>query len=143
MGRLKIKRPVIVKTIVTEEFKQNATTELSKEVSLLDRQIMQLEIQSRQVQEQIDYLSGQLNKNAEEQLKQGLIEIAQRIEQLSILKHEILTRLDSIDNIDLGEKMITGNLENYVEVGIGDDLYEKFKHAEIIIKDGIIVEIVE
>ena len=47
-----VKRPVAIKTVVTNGFKTQASEEINKELHLLDAQIMQLELQNKQIQDQ-------------------------------------------------------------------------------------------
>lgn len=138
---LKVKRPVVVKTIVTDEFKKQATEELSKELHLLDSQLMQLQLQNKQIQDQTNSLTGVYGDEGLKQIQQALVEISQRIEQINNLKLELQNQKESINHLALNNVIVTGNLENYVELAIGENLYEKFNHAEILVKDGIIQEI--
>ena len=138
---IRVKRPVKVKTIVTDGFKQQAKEELNKEIRLLDNQIMQLELQSKPIQDQISGLYfGEQNSD---QVQQSLDEIVRRLEQMGELKQELQFQQDNIENLVLNNIIITGSLENYVELKPGHNLYEKFKDAEILVKDGIIQEIIE
>jgi len=136
---IKIKRNVTVKTIVTEEFKKNSNHEINKELQLLDSQIMQLELQSKQMQDQLanDFSA---TENAP-QLRQAVMEISQRLAQLAGLKQELLTQRENINGLEIGNLINTGSLENYVEIAVGDNIYEKYKTAHIIVKDGIIQDI--
>jgi len=138
---LKIKRNITVKTIVTEEFKKNSSQEINKELQLLDSQIMQLELQSKQMQDQLanDF---SVSENAP-QIRQAINEISQRLTQYAGVKQELLQQRENINGLEPGNLINTGNLENYVEISVGDNIYEKYKTASIIVKDGIIQEIRE
>lgn len=141
---IRVKRPVKVKTVVTEGFKQQAKDELKKEMHLIDNQIMQLELQSKQIQDQISGVSSSFyGEHDVEQIQQSLEEIMRRIQQMGELKQELQFQEDNIDHLTLDNVIVTGSLENYVELKPGENLYEKFKDAEIIIKDGVIQEIVQ
>lgn len=143
MKKIKVKRPVTIKTIVTPQFKDNASNELSKEIHLLDSQIMQLELQNKQVLDQAAGLSADLNIESSKQIQDALTEIAQRLQQMTGLKHELVSQKDTIANIALENVIVTGNLENYVELEVGQNLYDAFKNAEIIVKDGVIQDIID
>lgn len=136
---LKIKRNITVKTIVTEEFKKNSSQEINKELQLIDSQIMQLELQSKQMQDQLanDFSASE---NAP-QIRQALTEISQRLTQYAGVKQELLQQRENINSLETGNLINTGSLENYVEISVGDNIYEKYKTASIIVKDGIIQEI--
>ncbi|HSA05837.1 MAG TPA: YlqD family protein [Candidatus Gastranaerophilales bacterium] len=140
---IRVKRPVKVKTIVTDGFKHQAKEELSKEIRLVENQIMQLELQGKQIQDQISGASalyyGEQNL---EQIQVSLDEIIRRLQQMGELKQELQFQQENIEHLALDNVIITGSLENYVELRPGENLYEKFKDAEIIVKDGVIQDIV-
>lgn len=141
---IKVKRPVKVKTVVTEGFKQQAKDEINKELRLLDTQIMQLEVQSKQIQDQVTGgLSGYFGEGSPEQIQQAMEEIIQRLQQMSELKQELQFQKENIDHLALNNVIITGSLENYVDLKPGENLYDKFKEAEILVKDGIIQDIID
>lgn len=141
---IKVKRPVKVKTIVTEGFKQQAKEELNKEIRLIDNQIIQLELQSKQIQDQMTgAVAHFFAENSPEQVQQALDEVLQRLQQMGELKQELQYQKDNIDHLALNNVIITGSLENYVELRPGENLYDKFKEAEILVKDGIIQDIIE
>ena len=55
---IRVKRSVKIKTIVTNGFKQQTKEEINKEIRMIDNQIMQLELQNKQIQDQISSLSS-------------------------------------------------------------------------------------
>lgn len=141
---IKVKRPVKVKTIVTEGFKTQAKEELNKEIRLIDTQIMQLELQSKQIQDQTSGgLSQYFTEGNPEQAQQAFEDILQRLQQMGELKQELQFQKENIEHLSLNNVIITGSLENYVELKPGENLYDKFKEAEILVKDGVIQDIIE
>ena len=140
MYSISVKRPVIIKTIVTKDFKKQAVEELMNELQVLDSQIMQLELQSRQVHDQFSTM-GYMTEENKMYVHKAVEEIHSRLEQLGALRNELNGHKESIEHLALNNVMITGSLENYVELKVGENLYDKFKDAEIIIKDGIIQDI--
>ena len=138
---LRVKRPVTIKTIVTDDFKKQANEEINKELHLLESQIMQLELQNKQIHDQISSYSANFGEENPEQIKQAVAEISNRLQQMTILKQELQSQRDSINHLAHDNLIVTGSLENYVDLAVGENLYDKFKEAEIIVKDGIIQEI--
>ena len=53
-NNIKVKRPVTIKTVITDEFKTHAAEELNKELHLLETQLLQLELQNKQIQDQVN-----------------------------------------------------------------------------------------
>jgi|GEM_PF-175227 hypothetical protein len=141
MKSITVKRPVRIKTVVTDRFKQQVQEELNKEIHLLDSQIMQLEVQSKQIHDQASEFSSLYIDHNTEQIQQALEDVARKLQQMGELKHELVSQRDNISHLALNNVIITGSLENYVELRQGENIYEKFKEAEILVKDGIIQEI--
>ncbi len=140
---IRVKRPVKIKTIVTHKFKEQAQNDLGKEITMLEVQIMQLELQSKQIQDQVSSLSSTYENQNFDQIQQSLNEVSKRLEQMSELKQELQSQKESITHLLLDNIIVTGSLENYVELKTGENIYEKFKEAEIIVKDGVIQDIIE
>lgn len=138
---IKVKRPITIKTIVTEQFKRQTEDELNKELHMLENQILQLELQNKQIQDQAASYASMYSGNEAKQIQEALTEIAAKIQQMNIFKQELHSQRESINHMTLDNMIITGSLENYVELSVGENIYDKFKEAEIIIKDGIIQEI--
>ena len=138
---IKVKRPVSVKTVVTDNFKKQAMEELNKEIHLLDSQIIQLELQNKQIHDQAAGFGTGYGEENIQQIQQALNEIAGKLQQMSLLKQEIQSQRENISHLGLNNLLLTGSLENYVELRVGDNIYDRFKNAEIIIKDGVIQEI--
>lgn len=143
INSIKVKRPIKIKTVVTDKFKEQAQEELNKEIHLLDSQIMQLEMQNKQIQDQVSEFTGIYGESNIEQIQEALKDISQKLLQMGDLKKELVSQKESISHIGLNNIIITGSLDNYVELKKGENIYDKFHEAEIIIKDGIIQKIVE
>lgn len=138
---IKVKRPVTIKTIVTDDFKKQATDEINKELHLLDSQIMQLELQNKQIHDQLGNYGSSFGDEGGQQIQEALNELSNRLQQLVSLKQELQSQKDSINHLASENLVVTGSLENYFELSIGENIYEKFKTAEIIVRDGIIQDI--
>ena len=124
VDKIFIKRSVTVKTILTKKFKEETEEEFLREIALIDDQILQTESRIRQRQDTV--LSN---------------ELSHKLEQLVFLKQELVAHHDDFDRLPLEEEVVTGMLDNYFELKIGDNLYDKVKDAEIKVRDGIIEKI--
>lgn len=138
---IKVKRPVTIKTVVTDMFKKQASDEINKEIHLIDTQIMQLEIQNKQIQDQAFNFSASYGEDATKQIQAAIEEISSRLEQMSALKQELVSQRENLNHMALNNVVVTGSLENYVELKVGENIYDRFRNAEILVKDGIIQEI--
>ncbi|EKE02816.1 MAG: hypothetical protein ACD_20C00328G0009 [uncultured bacterium] len=138
---IKVKRPVTIKTVVTDVFKKQANEEINKELHLLDSQIMQLELQNKQIHDQAGSYGAAYGEEGSKQIQDALTEISSRMQQMASLKQELQSQRDSINHLADENVVVTGSLENYFELKIGENIYDKFKNAEIIVRDGIIQDI--
>lgn len=135
-----LKRQVTVKTLVTDTFRQRAKGELSKELTLIDTQLQQLEAQYQYSLQQLEKVAQQ-GQNVQNQLQQLNTEAQQKRNQLATLKMQVSSELGNLDKIENGQYIITGMLENMVEIRVGDNIYEKLGNAEMLVEDGIVKSI--
>lgn len=140
MTSIPLKRQVTVKSLVTEQFRQKARGELSDELRLIESQLEQLENQYQSTLKQIENLarSGQ---NVTKQFEQLNKEAQEKRNQLTNVKMQVSTNIANLDRVKNGDLVVTGVLENYVDVQIGDNIYEKLRGAEVIIEDGVVKSI--
>ena len=136
MPSLTVKRPVQVIAIVTEQFKKELTEELQTAADDTQRRIEQLEFQSRR------YVSDLQRSD----LTQAMA-LRQRLEgekqKHETLRKELLDRLGEVQGLAMDSEFPRGTIEGTVEVQPGDNLFDKVGKAEIVVKDGVIVEIRE
>ena len=142
MDSIQLKRPVMIKAIVTEGFKTNANAEIQNALQQIDLQLQQLEFQSKRAisdleKRLMDPASG-ISRTQVEGLR-GQVEGERN--RLAGMKNELLQRMEVIKQLELGSEFVQGTVDNYVEVKKGDNLYEKMSNTEVIVKDGVIVEI--
>lgn len=139
---LNLRRQAIIKAIVTDTFKQQASAELQGALQQIDMQMQQLEFQGKRAISDLEKkgitpagpeLTAQLN-----QLKS---QIEQERQNLFSAKNDMMQKLNMIGQLDPGSEFVQGNVDNFVDVKIGDNLYAKLSAPEIIVKDGIVVEI--
>jgi CII-binding regulator of phage lambda lysogenization HflD len=137
---VQLKRQVTVKTLVTDKFREKAKSELSNELQLIDTQMQQLEAQYQHSLQQLEKVAQQ-GQNVQKQLQQLEVDAQQKRTQLASLKMQVSSELGNIDKIPNGNFVVTGILENFVELKVGDNIYEKLMNAEMIVEDGIVKSI--
>lgn len=139
MESIKLKRPVAVKAIVTEKFKSEAQKEIQQALQNFDLALQQLEFQGKRALSDLDKNPDVPNK---EQARQGLQgQIEQQRGQINAQKAELLQRLNMIAQLEMNSEFMQATVDNYVDIKVGDNLYEKLSNTEVIVKDGIVVEI--
>lgn len=140
MEKLKVKRQLVVKTIVTEGFKKRAADEMMQELKLVDDQINHLQIQLNSIIQEIKQGSGGVNVLPRE-AEQIINDLNLKLQQLMNFKQNLQVQTENINKTQDGDVIVTGSLENYVDLNIGDNIYDKLLNKEIIVKDGIIQDI--
>jgi len=136
MASLTVKRQVAVIAIVTEQFKQELTAELQEAADDTQRRIEHFEFQSRK------YVSDlqRTDLTRAMALRQQLEAEKQKHETLH---KELLDRLTEVKGLEMGSEFPRGTIEGTVEVAEGDNLFDKVGNAQIVVKDGVIIEIRE
>ena len=122
MGLL-IKRPIRVKVIVTESFREGRLAQIRAAVAKLDAIGRQLAVK--------------IESRSQDEIRSKLVEQAQRNEQArTALKQEA----KGLGTLELGAEHAIGVLEGAVEVDVGDDI-SALNACEIVVKDDKIIEI--
>lgn len=139
---LNLRRQVIIKAIVTDTFKQQASAELQGALQQIDMQLQQLEFQGKRAISDLEKKgispAGPILQAQLDQLKGQIDEERQR---LLAAKNDMMQKLNMIGGLELNSEFVQGNVENFVDVSVGDNLYVKLSAPEVIVKDGIVIEI--
>ncbi len=134
MASITVHRPVVIKAIVTEGFKRLYVADLEDAIKRVDAIMQQIDVQSRRVD-----LERQVTPQTRA-LRQQL-ELERARQEAALV--ELRTRLREAQDLKLNEEFTQGTLEGTVEMSVGDNLFDKISRTEIIVKDGIILEIRE
>ncbi len=139
---LSLRRQVIIKAIVTDNFKQQASAELQAALQNLDMNLQQLEFQGKRAIADLEKKSispaGPMVQAQIDQLKQ---QIDGERSQLMAAKNDMLQKLNMIGQLEVNSEFVQAQVDNFVDVAVGDNLYLKLSSPEVIVKDGIVVEI--
>lgn len=134
MASITVQRPVVIKAIVTEGFKRLYIADLEDAIKRVDAIVQQIEVQARRVD-----LERQVTPQSRALRQQLELERARQEAALA----ELQIRLREAQDLTLNEEFLQGTIEGTVEVSVGDNLFDKISRTEIIVKDGIILEIRE
>ena len=129
-----IKRKVAVKVLVTEQFKQQLSVRLRTALEDIEASQQQLEHQGRRYLSEVesrDPAQGEAFRRKLERQKRKQAEVRSRLAE----------ELVQAEKLEPGTEYFQGTLEGLAEIQIGDNLSEKLQDAELVVKDGIIVEI--
>ena len=120
-----LKRQVLVKAVVTENFKTFLNYELSETVKMNSNKVNQIENQMKLV-DKADPKYMQLDM--------------ERKEAQSYLASEADQR-KFIEDLELNSVYSQGPIDGMVTVSVGDNLYEKLGGVELLVKDGVVQKI--
>ena len=138
--KITVQRDLTVKTMVTDGFREKAMKEDHAELSQLDANIQQLR----------EAAQGRLNELVQSNLSTEDQQLAQmhlqqqfdeQVTQFLSLKQDVLNRQESLANTPNGTYVSTGNITDSVTLNVGDNIYDRLKGAEILVKDGVITAI--
>jgi len=131
---LTVSRPVVIKAIVTEGFKRLYVQDLEEAIKRVETIIQQLDSQIRRTE-----LERQVSPQARAIRQQLELERARQ----EGTKAELSMRLREAQELELNSEFTQGTVESLVEVNVGDNLFTRLGRTEIVVKDGIIMEIRE
>jgi hypothetical protein len=123
---LTLKRSVAIKAIVTDRFKEYIQFEVNTG------------IQASRVR--LDQIDDQLKDQSIPPVVREKL-ILER-DQIGQSMRELGQRLEEIDTLEMGSQFLQGVVDGFVTVVPGDNLYEKLGGMEVIVKDGIVIDIV-
>lgn len=134
MASITLQRPVVIKTIVTEAFKRLYMADLEDAIKRVDAMVQQIDVQARRFE-----LERQVNPQTRA-IRQQLDIERNRQEATRV---DLQARLREAQELELNTEFTQGTIEGMVDVSIGDNLFDKISRTEIIVKDGIVLEIRE
>ncbi len=127
-------RPVVVKAIVTEMFKKQYLSELDDTVKRLDSVINQIDTQIRRTE-----LERQIAPQARAIRQQLEVERSRQ----EAARMELAARIKEAEALELQSEFSQGTIESLVELNVGDNFFTRLARSEVIVKDGIVIEIRE
>jgi len=136
MSGITVKRSIGVRVIVSEEFKEDLKNELQEAATETQRRIDQMEMNSRR-------LLADLQRTDLSQAMQARRQIEAERQRHDALKQDIQRQLQEVDKLEIGGEYPRGTVEGVVELQQGDDLVQRLSGSQIVVKDGVIVEIRE
>lgn len=136
-----LKRPVIVKAVVTPRWKEDAQVELQRQIDQLDRQLQQLETQGQRAIAEIQRQSIQPpGPEVTRQIENIQAQVNEQKSQMLEQKNQVLQQLNRVHSLELDKEVIQTQMESLFQVKQGDNLIDKMQ-VEILLRDGIVEEI--
>ena len=124
-SQVNLKRQVMVKAVVTEQFKEYLNFELTETVKMYSSQIQQID-------QQLATMSGDTPM---------YIQLTAEKEQYQAYIANEGNQRNFVAGLELGSYYSQGPVDGFVSVSVGDNLYEKIGGSEIIVENGIVKSI--
>jgi hypothetical protein len=134
MASITVQRPVVIKAIVTESFKRLYIQDLEDTIKRVEAIVQQIDVQIRRMD-----LERQITPQTKTLRQQLELERARQ----EAARAELQARLREAEALELNQEFVQGTLEGTVEISVGDNLFDKIARTEIVVKDGIVMEIRE
>jgi len=134
MASITVQRPVVIKTIVTDAFKRLYIADLEEAIKRVDMIVQQIDVQARRFELERQVTPQTRNMRAQLELERTRQEAA---------RIELQARVQEARELQLNTEYTQGTLDGMVDVSVGDNLFDKISRTEIIVKDGIVLEIRE
>jgi NAD-dependent DNA ligase len=109
-----------------------------------DIKLKELEALEKQYQANLKQLedAARQGHNVAPQLDGLHKEVLSRQQQLGEMQQQLAAQLAELEKVTNGTFLVTGQMENYVTIAVGDSLYEKLRKAEVHVQDGVVTAIV-
>ncbi len=133
---LYVKRPVVIKNVVTENFKRQMIEELGNAIKQIEIRLEQMEFRGRR-------MMSDLRKKDQRRVSGLQEELNQEREKQGQLKEELEYKLTEIEKLQINDVFVSGVYDSPVKIEVGDKIMEKLSQAEIIIKDGVVIQVAE
>lgn len=134
MAEIILKRPVMVKVIMTDDFRRQLIGEAQETMKRITDNLNAMEAST-----------GTITKPGDEaekmHLEQWKMHLQVEKERLSRMKQELDWRIRELENVQNGAELPYRVLEGSTTVKVGDNFLEKMSQTEVVIKDWNVMEI--
>lgn len=135
-------RQIAVRAIVTENFKTQVASEISRNLQQIDAELQQLEFKGKRAIADIEKKTGGLaSADTRMQIETVRGQVEQEKMRLLQLKEEMQSQSQALTELPIGSVVTQFTVENPVEVRVGENIFQRLEGGEILVKDGIIQEI--
>ncbi|MGI1659256.1 MAG: YlqD family protein [Desulfitobacterium sp.] len=128
-------REITLKQIVTESSKMKVRQQLNEQLTALERELAEFEENKNRTLTEFS-LKGAEEAHLQQIRRQWEMTRAQYQTQRDQIRMEMV----AADELEVGEEIIIGSIEGPYELKVGEPV-DQAMHAEIILKDDIVVEI--
>jgi hypothetical protein len=138
---LLLKRPVTIKAIVTNRWKEEVQQQLQTQINQLDSQLQQLDMQGQRTIEEIKQQSIKpIGPQVTKQIENIQGQVNQKKSEILEKKNQILQQLQQVQLLELDQEVVQAQMESFFRLQQGDNLVKKL-NVEVVIRDGVVEEI--
>ena len=138
---LMLKRPITVKAIVTDRWKNEVQQQLQNQVAQQDKQIQQLEAQGNNALAEIQKQSKDPKSPAVvKQMENIQGQVNQKKGEILNKKNQLLQQLQQVQVLQNDQEVVQAQMESFFRIEKGDNLVQKL-NVEVVIRDGIVEDI--
>lgn len=134
MDTLRLRQDVALVFIVTEDLKRRLLDEHTAASEEIQRQIDQFDFRAR-------HALAELQRTDLNRAMAARQQIEAEKHRLEAIKHELTDRRAEIEKLEIGAEYPRGTIEGYIDIAVGDALFEKLAGVSILVKDGLVQEI--
>lgn len=134
MDTVRLRQDVGLIFIVTESLKQRLLEEFQAAATDIQQQIDQFDFRAR-------HALAELQRTDLNRAMAARQQIDAEKQRLEAMKLEIADRRKEIDGLTIDSEYPRGTMEGLVDIAQGDNLFEKLAGVQLIVKDGVVVEI--
>jgi len=136
-SQLLLKRPVMLKVVVTPRWKEEVQQQLQTQMSQIDTQLQQIDVQGQRA---IEEIQKQNSPKAAQQIEGINNQVNQKKSELQERKNQFLQQLQQVQLLEMKQEVPQGQIDSFFRVDVGDNLVKKM-NVEILVRDGIVEEI--
>lgn len=133
MESINIMRKLVIKQVVTENFKKNAVSELQAALKQAESEMDEFEKKYRKM------ITEFTVKNLP-QVDQLRAQFEAEKERRGILKEQLSEQFKAAMKLDIGSEIVQAVIDGPYELKVGDN-FDQINRQEIVISDGIVQEI--
>ena len=136
-----LKRPINLKVIVTPRWKEEVQQQLQGQITNLDSQLEQIDVQgNRTINELKQQSISPIPPQVTQQIENIQMQVNRKKSEILEKKNQALQQLQQVQTLELEQEFFQGQMESFFEIKKGDNLVKKL-NVEIIVRDGIVEEI--
>lgn len=133
MENIVINRQIVVLNILTEEYKAKALAETGKALEKLEADFGVFEKEAKKK-------ITELTLTGSGAVGQYQAQLQAEQEKKQTVEGQLRERLAAIGKMEIGGEVLEGTIQGPVELKVGDN-FNKINKAEVVLRDGIVVEI--